>query len=96
MKNRLKELRTERRLSQRDLYRKTGIYANYFSRYEHERTEIPLYILMELADFYNTSIDYIMYRTDVREPYPAPQVQNASDPRGGGARTNNVCADRAN
>ena len=31
-------------------------------------------ILQRLADYYNTSIDYILYRTDVRKPYPKSVV----------------------
>lgn len=70
MKNRLRELRLEKEMTQGYIQRKVGIYQSYISKYEHECRDIPLYVLMALADFFNTSMDYIMYRTDVREPYP--------------------------
>lgn len=36
----------------------------------------PLNQLITLAEFYNTSIDYILYRTDERKPYPKSIINN--------------------
>lgn len=58
--NRLKELREDR-----DLYQK----ANY-SKYELEKINIPREALEKLAEFYGTSVDYILYRTDKKDAYP--------------------------
>ena len=58
--NRLKELREDR-----DLYQK----ANY-SKYELEKINIPREALEKLAEFYGTSVDYILYRTDKKDTYP--------------------------
>lgn len=43
---------------------------NGYSQYETETTDIPTSILKKLANFYNTSIDYLLFETDNREPYP--------------------------
>lgn len=34
------------------------------------QNDIPTYVLKKLAKFYNTSIDYLLYLTDERKPYP--------------------------
>ncbi len=46
------------------------IKQNTYSNYENERREIPIEALIKLAEFYNTSVDYILELTDVRRPYP--------------------------
>ena len=41
-----------------------------YSQYETETNDIPTEVLKKLAHFYNTSIDYLLYETDERKPYP--------------------------
>ena len=41
-----------------------------YSKYETGENDIPTPILLRLADYYNTSIDYILGRTDESKPYP--------------------------
>lgn len=67
--SRLKELRESKALTQSDLALYLGMRQQQYSRYEIGKREIPLSILVELADFYSTSIDYILSRTDVFKPY---------------------------
>lgn len=69
--NRLKELREDKDLYQKDIADYLKIDQSNYSKYELEKISIPLEYLKILADFYNTSIDYILYRTDERKPYPA-------------------------
>ena len=40
-----------------------------YSYYELGRRSIPIEILCKIADFYGTSLDYLLYRTDIKEPY---------------------------
>ena len=68
--NRLKELREDKDLYQKDIADYLKIDQSNYSKYELEKISIPLEYLKILADFYNTSIDYILYRTDERKPYP--------------------------
>lgn len=41
-----------------------------YSQYETETNDIPTEVLKKLAHYYNTSIDYLLYETDERKPYP--------------------------
>lgn len=47
-----------------------GINQSVYSRYERGFQPIPLRHLLKLADFYHTSTDYLLGRTNVQEPYP--------------------------
>lgn len=64
MKNRLKELRKNKKLTQVALQMKTGIEQALLSKFENEERIPPTETLYILAEFYNVSIDYILYRTD--------------------------------
>lgn len=67
---RLRDLREDRNLSQRELADFLKISQNTYSRYETNERGIPLELISKLADYYGTSVDYLMGRTDVFEPYP--------------------------
>lgn len=67
MKNRLKELRKSRKLTQVSLQMQTGIEQALLSKFENEERVPPTETLLRLAEFYNVSIDYILYRTDKSE-----------------------------
>ena len=67
--NRLKELREDKDLLQKDLAKILGITQRNYSYIETGYTTLTEEILNKLADYYNTSIDYILYRTDERKPY---------------------------
>lgn len=41
-----------------------------YSKYERGERPIPIDIINKLADFYGTSVDYLIGRTDQIEPYP--------------------------
>ena len=64
MKNRLKQLRKQKGLTQLALQMKTGIEQALISKYENGERVPPTETLLRLADFYNVSIDYILCRTD--------------------------------
>lgn len=67
--NRLKELREDKDLYQKDIADYLKIDQSNYSKYELEKVNIPIEYLRLLADYYNTSVDYILYRTDERKPY---------------------------
>ncbi|MBD8922296.1 XRE family transcriptional regulator [bacterium] len=67
--NRLKELREDKDLLQKDIADILNVDQSNYSKYELEKINIPIEYLRILADYYNTSIDYILYRTDERKPY---------------------------
>ena len=69
MYKRIRELREDKDLLQKDI----ALYLNCtqvaYSRYELGLRDIPTDVLMRLADFHNTSTDYILGRTDNIKPY---------------------------
>ena len=64
MKNNLKKLRQERRITQLSLQMQTGIEQALISKFENGERIPPTDTLMRLADFYGVSMDYIMCRTE--------------------------------
>ena len=58
--NRLKELREDKDLFQKDLAKILKTSQTGYSQYETETNDIPTEILKKLVDFYNTSIDYLL------------------------------------
>ena len=73
--NRLKELREDNDILQKDIAAKLGITQRNYSYIETGQTALTDDILIKLADFYNTSIDYLLYRTDKRDAYPASKIE---------------------
>ncbi len=73
--NRLKEIREDKDLFQKDIARLLNIDQSNYSKYELEKINIPIDALHKLADFYKTSIDYLLYRTDERNPYPKSLIK---------------------
>mgnify|MGYP002434717696 CR=1 FL=1 len=69
MMNRLRDLREERNLTQEKVAKALGIGQAGYSKYECEKIDIPTDILLKLSDYYNTSIDYILCRTNNKNPY---------------------------
>ena len=68
--NRLRDLREDRDLKQKDLAELLQIHQTTYSDYELERINIPIPVLHALADFYQVSIDYLLGRTNSKKPYP--------------------------
>ncbi len=68
--NRLKELREDKDLYQKDVAKMLNMSQTGYSQYETETNDIPTDILKKLARFYQTSIDYLLYLTDERKSYP--------------------------
>lgn len=70
MYNRIKDLRIDKDIFQRDIAKILDITQRNYSYIETGKTDVPTDILIKLADFYNTSIDYLLGRTDTIKPYP--------------------------
>ena len=66
---RIKDLREDHDLTQRQLSNFLNISQVAYSYYEINKRSIPLELLSKLADFYDTSVDYLLYRTDNPIPY---------------------------
>ena len=61
---RLKDLREDRDLKQKDIAKLLFITQQQYSLYEKGYRDIPTTALATLAEFYNTSVDYILGLTD--------------------------------
>ncbi len=68
--NRLKDLREDKDMYQKEIAKILGMSQTGYSQYETETNDIPTSILKKLAIYYNTSIDYILGLTNEKKPYP--------------------------
>ena len=69
-KNRLRDLREDRDLKQKDLADLLKIHQTTYSDYELDKLNVPVSVLHTLADYYGVSVDYLLGRTNVKTPYP--------------------------
>lgn len=67
---RLRDLREDRDMSQATMAKLLKCSQQTYSRYESHTTEIPLESLIFLAEYYDTSTDYLLGITDQIKPYP--------------------------
>ena len=70
MYQRIRDLREDRDLYQRDLAEYLQCTQVSYSHYELGKRDIPTDILIKLATYYDTSIDYLLGLTDVKTAYP--------------------------
>ncbi|MDR1801959.1 MAG: helix-turn-helix domain-containing protein [Lachnospiraceae bacterium] len=64
---RIRNLREDKDLTQTDIAAILNISQRAYSHYESGSRKIPLDVLMNLADYYNCSVDYLLGRTDKKE-----------------------------
>ena len=62
--NRIKELRNNNKLTQEEISIKIDTNVLTYRGYENIKSDIPVLLLIRLADLYNVSLDYITCRTD--------------------------------
>ena len=67
---RLKALREDSDIKQKEIADLLHIKQNTYSQYENGQRQIPIEMLIMLAKYYNTSTDYILGLTDEIKPYP--------------------------
>ena len=69
MRLRIRDCREDRDLKQRQMADYLHCDQSLYSKYERGERDVPLQIMVRLADFYGTSIDYLVGRTDEPRPY---------------------------
>lgn len=69
METRIRNLREDNDLTQEQISKMLNISQVAYSYYELNKRNIPIDLLCKLADFYNTSVDYLLYRTNETKPY---------------------------
>ena len=65
---RIQDLRIDSDLSQKKIGEILHIIQRSYSHYETGSRNIPIEMLIRLADYYDTTIDYLVGRTDNKEP----------------------------
>lgn len=72
--SRLKEIREDRDILQKEIADYLKIKQQQYSEYEIGKRLIPIHYLSKLADFYNVSIDYLLGKTDNKTPYEKSKI----------------------
>ncbi len=72
---RIRDLREDRDLKQREIAELLLCDQSLYSKYERGERELPLHLAIQLAEFYDVSVDYLVGLTD--EPAPYPRRRNA-------------------
>ena len=72
---RLRDLREDHDLAQKQVAALLGIDQRVYSNYELGKRVLPLRHLLALAEYYKVSTDYLLGRTDEPRPYPPARVK---------------------
>ncbi len=70
MRLRIRDMREDRDLKQRELADYLMCDQSLYSKYERGERAVPLEIIVRLAEYYHTSVDYLLGLTDNDKPYP--------------------------
>ena len=70
MQLRIRDLREDRDLTQKQLAAVLVCDQSLYSKYERGERPLPLELADQLADFYGVSVDYLLGRTNIKKPYP--------------------------
>lgn len=70
MYQRIRDLREDHDLNQTQIAKYLGMSQTGYSKYETGENDIPSAVLIKLARYYNTSVDYLLGETDQKERYP--------------------------
>lgn len=70
MYERIRNLREDKDLKQKDLAKYLNCSQVSYSYYEIGKRDIPTSILIQLAEFHNCSTDYLLGLTNIKKPYP--------------------------
>lgn len=75
MYNRIRDLRINANLTQKEMAKILSCSQQVYSNYELGQRDIPTDILIYLAKFHHTSTDYILGLTDIKKPYSPSTFQ---------------------
>ena len=67
---RIRAMREDRDLNQTKVAKLLGMSQTGYSKYETGENDIPTQVLIKLARFYETSVDYLLGLTDQSKAYP--------------------------
>ncbi|MGN0593209.1 MAG: helix-turn-helix domain-containing protein [Ruminococcus sp.] len=75
---RIRDLREDSDKTQSEIAEYLGTTAQYYGKYEKGERELPFLRAIQLADFYNVSLDYIAGRTNVPSAKPEDSLSDES------------------
>jgi transcriptional regulator with XRE-family HTH domain len=64
-------MREDKDMTQAKMAAYLKIHQTTYSDYELGNVNIPIQVLIKVADLFGTSIDYLVDRTDEKKPYPS-------------------------
>ena len=70
MQLRIRDLREDHDLTQKQLAEHLMCDQSLYSKYERNERPLPLDFACKLADYYGVSVDYLLGRTNTKTPYP--------------------------
>lgn len=70
MKLRIRDLREDNDLKQKEIAEYLMCDQSLYSKYERNERPLPLDYAEKLADYYGVSVDYLLCRTNIKKPYP--------------------------
>lgn len=70
MQLRIRDLREDRDLKQKQIADYLMCDQSLYSKYERGERPLPIEHAVKLADYYGVSVDYLIGRTNVKQPYP--------------------------
>ena len=76
MYDRLRKLREDKDLTQKEIGKLLNMSQTRHNQYEIGKNDTPTKILIELSKIYNTSIDYLLGLTNETKPYPRNKNKN--------------------
>ena len=69
MRLKIRDVREDHDLTQRQVAEYLMCDQSLYSKYERGERDVPLNIMIKLAQFYKTSIDYLVGLTENKQPY---------------------------
>lgn len=69
MRLRIRDLREDRDLTQKQIAEYLLCDQSLYSKYERGERDVPLNIIIKLADYYNVNIDYLVGRSSISKRY---------------------------
>lgn len=70
---RLRDLREDHDVTQKEIANYLHICQNTYSQYENGQRQVPIDVLIRFAQYFHTSVDYVLELTDEALPYPPKQ-----------------------
>ncbi|EGT4625329.1 TPA: helix-turn-helix transcriptional regulator [Clostridioides difficile] len=76
MKNRLRDLRKGRRLTQEEFGEIISVTQQNISKYENDVYEMPIDVLVKISQYFNVSIEYLLGLTEIKRDIAGQVVVN--------------------